>query len=147
MTRASDFAPTIASNGSDHRQSGRRRTRSTACRSPRQHGVVTNFGAPSFASSTGEGIIPGTKQEYEDEYVIGVEQNIKQSMVFKARYTDRRLGRIIEDIGSQSPEGSTIVPNYNGGITNPGPSTDIAVNEQEVTYTPAQFNAANPGQS
>ena len=66
-------------------------------------------------------------------------------MVFKARYTDRRLGRIVEDIGSQSPEGSTIIPNYNGGITNPGPSTDIAVNEQEVTYTPAQFKAANPG--
>lgn len=104
---------------------------------------VHNFGKPSFASSTGEGIIPGTKQEYEDEYVAGFETNISSSVVLKARYTDRRLGRIIEDIGSQSPEGATIVPNYNGGITNPGPSTDIAVNEQEVTYTPAQFNAAN----
>ncbi len=103
----------------------------------------TNFGGPSFVSSTGEGIIPGTKQEYEDEYVAGFETNISSSIVVKARYTDRRLGRIIEDIGSQSPEGSTIIPNYNGGITNPGPSTDIAVNENEVTYTPAQFQAAN----
>lgn len=106
-------------------------------------GVVTKFGAPNFSSSTGEGIISGTKQEYEDEYVAGFESNISSSIVVKARYTDRRLDRIIEDIGSQSPEGATIVPNYNGGITNPGPGTDIAVNEQEVTYTPAQFNAAN----
>jgi hypothetical protein len=109
-------------------------------------GVVTNFGSPSFASSTGEGIIPGTKSEYEDEYVIGVEREIKNGLVFKARYTDRRLGRIIEDVASNSPEGSQTVPNaYSaGGITNPGPSLDIAVNEQEVTYTQAQFLAANP---
>lgn len=107
------------------------------------NGVVTNFGGPNFSSSTGEGIISGTKQEYEDEYVAGIERNLGSSIVVKARYTDRRLGRIIEDIGSQSPEGATIIPNYNGGITNPGPSTDIAVNEQEVTYTPAQFQAAN----
>ncbi len=106
-------------------------------------GVVTNFGGPNFSSSTGEGIIPGTKQEYEDEYVVGIDRDLSQSMVFKIRYSDRRLGRILEDIGSQSPEGSTIIPNYNGGISNPGPGTDIAINEQEITYTVAQFNAAN----
>jgi hypothetical protein len=107
------------------------------------NGVVKNFGAPSFASSTGEGILPGTKQEYENEYVAGFETNISSSLVVKARYTDRRLARIIEDIGSQSPEGSTIIPNYFGGITNPSSKTDVAVNENEVTYTPAQFQAAN----
>ena len=57
---------------------------------------------------------------------------------------DRRLARIIEDIGTQSPEGSTIGGNYTGGIANPGSKTDIAVNEQEVTYTPTQWAAANP---
>lgn len=108
-------------------------------------GTVTNFGGPNFSSSTGEGIIPGTKSEYEDEYVAGFERNLSNSVVIKMRYTDRRLGRIIEDIGSQSPEGSTVDAHYNGGISNPGPSTDIAVNEQEVTYTPAQFKAVNPG--
>jgi outer membrane receptor protein involved in Fe transport len=107
-------------------------------------GVVSNFGGPNFSSSTGEGILPGTKQEYEDEYVAGVESNIGNSLVLKARYTDRRLGRIIEDIGSQSPEGSQVDGAYAGGITNPGPGTDIATNENEVTYTPAQFFAANP---
>ena len=102
---------------------------------------VSNFAAPTYAIG-GEGILSGTKQEYEDEYVVGYERNLGKSVVFKARYTDRRLGRIIEDIGSESPEGSTILSGYNGGISNPGPKTDIAVNEQEVTYTVAQYNAA-----
>ena len=105
-------------------------------------GVVGRFGGPNFSSSTGEGILPGTKQEYEDEYVIGYERNLGRSIVLKARYTDRRLGRIIEDIGSQSPEGSTLIGNYTGGIANPGPKTDIAVNESEIIYTPAQYAAA-----
>lgn len=108
-------------------------------------GAVSNFGGPNFGSSTGEGILPGTRSEFEDEYVIGYERNIGSSIVVKARYTDRRLGRVIEDIGSQSPEGSTIVPNFVGGIANPGPGTDIAVNEKEVTYTQSQFLALNPG--
>lgn len=108
-------------------------------------GAVSNFGGPNFSSSTGEGIIPGTKSEYEDEYVVGYERSIGSSIVIKGRYTDRRLLRVIEDIGSQSPEGSTIGANFNGGIANPGPSTDIAVNEQEITYTQTQFLAKNPG--
>jgi hypothetical protein len=107
-------------------------------------GAVSNFGGPSFSSSTGEGIIPGTKAEYENEMVFGVEREIKGGVVLKARYIDRKLARIIEDIGSQSPEGSTIGSNYNGGIANPNSKTDIAVNEQEVTYTSAQWAAANP---
>ncbi len=105
--------------------------------------VSGNFGGPSFSSSTGEGIIPGTRASYEDEFVLGFEREVKSGLVVKARWTDRRLRRVIEDIGTQSVEGSTIVPNYNGGITNPGPNTDIGVNEQEVTYTQAQFLAAN----
>jgi hypothetical protein len=107
-------------------------------------GKVATFGAPNFASSTGEGILPGTKSEYETEYLIGVEREVVPGLVLKARYTDRRLPRIIEDIGSQSPEGSTIGSNYYGGISNPTSSTDFTVNEAEITYTPAQYNAANP---
>jgi hypothetical protein len=107
-------------------------------------GVVSKFGAPSFASSTGEGILPGTKSEYETEYLIGVERELTPGLVVKARYTDRRLQRVIEDIGSQSPEGSTIASNYYGGIANPRASTDFTINEDEITYTAAQYNAANP---
>jgi len=106
-------------------------------------GVASKFSGPNFSSSTGEGIIPGTKGEYEDEYVIGIERELPHSMVVKIRYTDRRLGRIIEDIGSQSPEGSYVGLNFNGGIANPGPKTDIAVNEKEITYAPGLFAVVN----
>jgi len=138
------FAPVINPDGSitvipdaAHTLNGLPRSRSAT-------GVVSSFGAPNFGSSTSLGIIPGTKAQYEDEYVIGFERELTPSIVIKARYTDRRLGRILEDVGSTSPEGSVISPNFTGGITNPGPSTDIAVNEQEITYTQAQFLAANP---
>lgn len=139
------FAPVINSDGSITIIPDAAHTMNGLARSTNSSGVVSKFGAPSFASSTGEGIIPGTKGEYEDEYVIGVERELAPSIVVKARYTDRRLPRVIEDIGSQSVEGSTITSNFNGGISNPTKSTDIAVNEQESTYTQAQFLAANPG--
>jgi len=106
-------------------------------------GAVSTFGVPSFASSTGEGIIPGTRGEYEDEYVLGFEREISHSMVLKVRYTDRRLKRIIEDIGTQSPEGSLVAQNYNGGIANPNAKTDIGINEQETTYAPGLFIQKN----
>jgi hypothetical protein len=135
------FAPTIVNNAlvivPDNAHNLNGMPKSTTA------GVVAKFGGPNFSSSTGEGIIPGTKSEYEDEYVLGVEREIKGGMVVKARWVDRRLGRIIEDIGSQSPEGSSIGGNYNGGIANPSSKTDIAVNDQEVTYTQAQYNTAN----
>jgi hypothetical protein len=116
---------------------------------PRQtaSGVVSRFGGPSFSSSTGEGILTGTKSEYETEYLVGVERELTPGLVIKARYTDRRLQRVIEDIGSQSPEGSTIGLNYNGGIANPRASTDLWTNEDEITYTAAQYSAANPAGS
>jgi hypothetical protein len=137
------FAPVIGANGlitvipdAAHNLNGLPRSTSAS-------GVVSRFGGPNFASSTGEGILPKTKGEYEDEYVIGFERELTPSIVFKARYTDRRLPRIIEDITAYSPEGSTITPNNEGGIANPNKGTDIAVNEQEIPYTPAQFLAAN----
>jgi Carboxypeptidase regulatory-like domain/TonB-dependent Receptor Plug Domain len=111
--------------------------------------ATASFGAPTFGSSTGEGIIPQTKMEYANEFVLGVQREIVPGSVLAVRYSDRRLGRIIEDIGSQSVEGSLVDQFYNGGIANVTAGTDISVNENEVTYTPAQWNAANqvqPGQ-
>ena len=108
-------------------------------------GAVSNFSGPNFSSSTfAEGILSGTKSEYEDEFVVGVEREIKNGVVLKARYIDRQLKRIIEDIDDYSVEGNSITNNGNGGIANPTASTDIGVNEQEVTYTPAQWAAKNP---
>jgi hypothetical protein len=106
---------------------------------------TANFGAPSFASSTGEGILPGTRMEYENEYVFGIQREIVPGSMLGVRYTERRLGRVVEDIGSQSPEGSLIDNFYAGGIANVSAGSDYFVNENEVTYTPAQWTAANPG--
>lgn len=138
------FAPVINADGSytiipdaAHNLNGLPRSTSAT-------GVVSRFGGPNFSSSTGEGIIPGTKGEYVDEYVIGFERELTPSIVFKARYTDRRLPRAIEDITAYSPEGSMITPNNSGGIANPTTGTDIAENEKELPYTQAQFLAANP---
>ncbi|HEY0760550.1 MAG TPA: carboxypeptidase regulatory-like domain-containing protein [Acidisarcina sp.] len=105
--------------------------------------ATAKFGAPSFSSSTGEGILPGTRMEYENEYVLGVERQVSTGSVFKIRYMDRRLGRIVEDNGSQSPEGSLVDANYAGGIANITKAADFFTNEQEVVYTDAQFMAAN----
>jgi outer membrane receptor for ferrienterochelin and colicin len=104
---------------------------------------TTSFGKPSFASSTGEGIIPGTKMEYENEYVVGIQREIVPGSMLGVRYTDRRLGRIVEDIGSESPEGSLIDYGYAGGIANVSASTDDFVNENEVVYTPSDWAKAN----
>ena len=138
------FAPVINSDGSYTIIPDSAHNLNGLPKSTDSTGTLAAFGKPSFASSTGEGILPGTKASYEDEYVIGVEKQMTSSIVFKGRYTDRRLGRVIEDIGSQSPEGSTVINNFVGGITNPSPQTDVAINENEVTYTQAQFLAANP---
>ena len=106
-------------------------------------GSVNAFGGPSFASSTGEGILPGTRMEYENEYLLGIEREVVPGSVLQVRYSDRRLGRIVEDIGSQSPEGSLVDGAYAGGIANVTAATDISVNEQEVVYTAAQWAAGN----
>ena len=104
-----------------------------------------NFGSPTFTSSTGEGILPGTKMEFADEYVLGVEHEVKPGMIIKARYIDRQFARIVEDNSGVSPEGSNVDGTYTGGIANITASSDFFVNENEVLYTPAQFAAANPG--
>jgi hypothetical protein len=108
------------------------------------------FAPPTYGSSTGEGILPGTKMEYENEYVLGIERQVTPGSVLQMRYSDRRLGRIVEDIGSNSPELSIAfgaVANYFGGIANPTAKTDVAVNEDVVTYTPDQWNTANGSNS
>jgi hypothetical protein len=104
---------------------------------------TNGFGGPSFASSTGEGILPKTKMEYENEYVLGIQREIVPGSVLQVRYSDRRLGRIVEDIGTQSPEGSLVDGYYGGGIANVTAGTDIGINEDEVVYTPDQWNTAN----
>ena len=63
--------------------------------------------------------------EYENEFVLGVQREVVPGSVLSVRYSDRRLGRIVEDIGSQSPEGSLVDGNYAGGIANVLAGSDL----------------------
>ena len=93
--------------------------------------------------STPELFSPGTKLNYEEEYVIGVEHELPGGMVLSARYTDRRLKRIVEDMGGASPEGANAGVPQVFVIGNPNPKADYFVNEQEEKYTGAVPAACN----
>jgi hypothetical protein len=97
-------------------------------------------GVSTFISGGAEGFSPGTKMTYEDEFVFGVEREWK-GMIISARYIDRRLKRIIEDVGSVSPEGSLGPLPGNSTIANPSASLDLFVNEQQIII-PAGTNVS-----
>ena len=77
----------------------------------------------------------GTKLNYEEEFVGGVERQVG-GFVISARYMDRRLLRIIEDMSGISPEGANGGLNQIFLIGNPSASADYFTNEQELAYTP-----------
>jgi len=103
--------------------------------------------APLFVSAqSGESIAPGTKMQYEQEFVGGVEHEFKHGLTADLRFQDRRLRRIVEDMAGLSPEGADagIVQQYL--IGNPSGATDLFTNEQEITFPsgnpPAQCSTA-----
>lgn len=91
-------------------------------------------GTISASGSSPELIASNTRMNYEEEYVAGIERQIKGFAV-SARYTDRRLLRIVEDMSGASPEGalSGYVP-QNFLIGNPSSTADYFVNEVETPY-------------
>jgi hypothetical protein len=105
-------------------------------------------GQQSANVSTSGGASPifiahGTKFNYEDEYVAGVERQLG-GFDISARYMDRRLKRIIEDSSGASPEGALagfVAQQFVVG--NLGAKTDLFVNEQEQAYTAAAGPPAN----
>lgn len=105
----------------------------------------------SISDSSGgglEAISHGTKQEYEDEYVLGFERQLPWSgLVLSARYTDRRLLRIIEDTGGVSPEAADVGLQQVFAIANVNSATDLFANPTEFAYPtgatpPAQCDPA-----
>jgi hypothetical protein len=90
--------------------------------------------------STLELIQPRTKLNFEEEYLLGVERQFG-GFVVSARYSDRRLLRIVEDMQGVSPEAASgqtndTLLNQIYTIGNPGPGADYFVNEAEETYDP-----------
>lgn len=96
-------------------------------------------GKASISAQAGgnlEGFAPGTKMQYEDEYVVGIERDLGHGFIVSARYLDRRLKRIVEDMGGISPEGSNCCFNQIFLIGNPSSSLDLFTNEPKAVVQP-----------
>jgi hypothetical protein len=88
-------------------------------------------------------IAPHTKMNFEEEYVFGVERQMR-GFDLSARYMDRRLLRIIEDSSGASPEGAisgNVAQQFVVG--NLSSKTDLFVNEVEQAYTAAAGPPSN----
>jgi hypothetical protein len=85
-----------------------------------------------------EGFAPGTKMQRETEYVAGIEREIGKGFVIAARYVDRRLNRVVEDMGGVSPEAADFGPPLNQFflIGNPSKSLDLFTNEPTPLVQP-----------
>jgi len=84
--------------------------------------------------SSGEAISPGTKMQYLQEWVAGIEHELPKGIVLNVRWTDRRLKRIVEDVAGISPEAFQCCLNQNYTIANPTSGTDRYINPVQVTY-------------
>ncbi len=88
-------------------------------------------------SGAGEAFSPGTKMQYEDEWIAGFEHDMGHGVVVSARYVDRRLRRVVEDMSGMSPEGANIGLTQQFSIGNPSASTDLFHNTSPHLFTGA----------
>ena len=88
--------------------------------------------------AVGTAIAPGTKMEYEDEFMVGLDRDLGHGVMFSVRYIDRRLRRIIEDGSGVGPEMFGVEPLYQYVIGNLGANTDLFVNPIEHTFSMGQ---------
>ena len=90
--------------------------------------------------STGQLFAPGTRMEYNDEFVVGAEHEFRGGITASVRYIDRRAKRIIEDFQSVSIEQSLAGENGAYFIGNPGKNTDVVTNPTPVVFSPNAFS-------
>src|SRR5207302_7417487 len=81
---------------------------------------------PFFYTSyqSGEAIHKGTKMQYLEEYIGGVEHEFRHGIVTSIRYQQRRLRRIVEDMSGVSPEAALLGVPQQFDIGNPTSSLD-----------------------
>ncbi len=63
------------------------------------------------ASTFGTGFAPGSKMQYQNEYLFGMEHQIKNGMVLSARFIYRYIPRALDDVAGISPEAYVNNPN------------------------------------
>lgn len=105
-------------------------------------------GGPSVSYSSTTAISPGTKMQYLNEWVFGVEREIGKGVVVNIRYVDRRLKRIVEDMAALSPEAFNAGLGQQYLISNPSAGLDIFTNPIQIPYSagaaiPAACGGAN----
>jgi hypothetical protein len=106
------------------------------------NGYIQNINSGISAQSA-VAFAPGARMEYLDEYVVGFEHEFGNSgVIFSARYQDRRIKRIVEDMAALSPEafsasiggaGNTFISQIYM-IGNPSKSLDVFNNPQQIDY-------------
>jgi hypothetical protein len=109
------------------------------------NGAKGGLGSSSIGSSaeSTEAIAPGTRNSYEDEWVVGLEHQFPQGVVFTAKFLRRDLKRIVEDTGGISPEAA------NGGVQqifligNISANTDLFTNPVQRDFIPTLDAAGN----
>ncbi|HET7206633.1 MAG TPA: hypothetical protein VFI95_08640, partial [Terriglobales bacterium] len=96
---------------------------------------LTTITSPSLSSTTS--IAPGTKMQYLQEWVGGVQHEFPKGIVAEVRFIDRRLRRIVEDMAGISPEAFQCCLNQNYLISNPTAGTDLFINPVQVDFPAA----------
>ncbi len=114
----------------------------------------TNFSiannAPQFltgvsAQAPSQPFAQGTRSQYLDEYVVGFEHEFGSSgVIFSARYTDRRIKRIIEDNAPISPEAYQNGMNQFYTISNVSKTQDKFINVPQIDYVLDTVNNTHP---
>ena len=85
-------------------------------------------GNPFITGGVGTYIAAGTKQQFLDEFVLGSEQELSHGFFIRARYLDRRIKRIVEDVSVLTVEAANAGLQQQYVITSVTPSTDVGQN-------------------
>src|SRR5713101_1471249 len=111
------------------------------------HHIFPNDGTgsplqPAFSGGV-TNVAAGTKMQYQDEYVVGIEHEFRGGVFVSVRYLDRRLRRIVEDTSGITVGGANTGADFAGNpifqtflLTNPSASTDIFHNT--ACHNPAE---------
>src|SRR6267378_1810657 len=100
-------------------------------------------GAIASSVESTEAIAPGTRNFYEDEWLVGYEHEFPQGVVFTAKFLRRDLKRIVEDTGGVSPEASDAGFQQVFLIGNIDSKTDLFTNPVQIDYSPTGTADAN----
>jgi hypothetical protein len=97
------------------------------------HSLTTNFAAGFSGGVTT--FAAGTAAQYQHENVFGIERELPGGYIISARYVDRRIQRVVEDVAALTVGGFNVgADNVGGGISqafvlgNPSANLDVFIN-------------------